>query len=461
MAKQAQSPMRLLFWLLHATSGLAAGVSYSARANSADTLKDCLLDAVGGNLAEIKFSSDDGFRSDHVRPYNLNFPWAPFAITYPTEASNVAKIVTCTSKHDRRVQARSGGHDYTNKCIGAGDGAVIIDVKNLNQVQVNSAGIATVGAGNRLKDVCEKLHANGKRYMPHGSSPTVGIGGHATVGGLGLHSRLLGTSIDVMTGAEVVLANETIVHASEKEHSDLFWAIRGAGASFGIVTSFDFQTKPEPDNVINFSYTISSTSSANLSAAFKAYHRNTIERNLDRRLSSMAVISKDTLLISGVFFGSRSDYADSYFYAKDTAVTYSTLPSNSTIDTVFEHLQTAKPGTDAWFVLIDLYGGAMNDVAAGATSYPHRDLAYFFALYARSGSETTGTIHDFVEKAVLTYQDNKPERFLSYAGYTNLRIKGSPQKQYWGANLSRLEGIKAVVDREDVFSTPQGVKPRQ
>lgn len=103
----------------------------------------------------------------------------------------------------------------------------------------------------------------------------------------------------------------------------------------------------------------------------------------------------------------------------------------------------------------------MNDVAAGATSYPHRDLAYFFALYARSGSETTGTIHDFVEKAVLTYQDNKPERFLSYAGYTNLRIKGSPQKQYWGANLSRLEGIKAVVDREDVFSTPQGVKPRQ
>ncbi|CAH0024633.1 unnamed protein product [Clonostachys rhizophaga] len=516
MAKQAQLPTMLLLWLVHATLVLAVGVPYSARANSLDALKDCLLNAVGGSIAEVKFSSDDDFQSSHVRPYNLNFPWAPFAITYPTEASNVAKIVTCASKHDRRVQARSGGHDYTNKCeylkkiyggtrltgtgIGAGDDALIIDVKNLNQVQVNSAGIATVGAGNRLKDVCEKLHVNGKRYMPHGSSPTVGIGGHATVGGLGLHSRLLGTSIDVMTGAEVVLANGTTVHASEKEHSDLFWAIRGAGASFGIVTSFDFQTKPEPDNVVNFSYTISSTSSANLSAAFKAYHRITIDRNLDRRLSSVAVISKDTLLISGVFFGSKSDYAgvdfgsqipgitnrtlktdltwmghmdatfksisdlfpdQSYFYAKDTAVTYSTLPSNSTIDAVFEHLQTAKPGTDTWFVLIDLYGGAANDAAADATSYPHRDLAYFFALYARSGSETTSTIHDFVEKAVLTYQDNKPEKFLSYAGYTNLRIKGSPQKQYWGANLSRLEGIKAVVDREDVFSTPQGVKPRE
>uniref|UniRef100_A0A8H7TQG9 FAD-binding PCMH-type domain-containing protein n=1 Tax=Bionectria ochroleuca TaxID=29856 RepID=A0A8H7TQG9_BIOOC len=475
--------MRLLLWLVHATSVLGTGVSYSARANSVDALEDCLLNAVGGNLAEAKFSSEDGFKSDHVRPYNLNFPWVPFAITYPTEASKVAEIVTCASKHDRRGQTRSGGHDYTNKCIGAGDGAVIIDVKNLNQVQVNSAGIATVGAGNRLKDVCEKLHANGNRYMPHGSSPTVGIGGHATVGGLGLHSRLLGTSIDIMTGAEVVLANGTIVHAPEKEHSDLFWAIRGAGASFGIVTSFDFQTKPEPENVVKFSFTISSTSPANLSAAFKAYHRITVDRNLDRRLSSVAVISKDTLLISGVFFGSKSDYEGVDLGSQIPGITNRTLKTDLTwmghMDATFKsisdlfpdqsyfyandtaHLQTAKPGTDTWFVLIDLYGGAANDAAAGATSYPHRDLAYFFAFYARSGSETTSTIHNFVEKAVLTYQDNKPEKFLSYAGYTNLRIKGSPQKQYWGANLSRLEGIKAVVDREDVFSTPQGVKPRE
>lgn len=372
-------------------------------------------------------------------------------------------------------------------------------MKNLNQVQVNSAGVATIGAGNRLKDVCEKLHATGMRYMPHGSSPTVGIGGHATVGGLGYHSRLLGTSIDVMTGAEVVVANGTIVNASEKEHSDLFWAIRGAGASFGIVTSFNFQTEPEPDNVVNFSYTISSTSPANLSAAFKVYHHLTTQRSLDRRLSAVAIIRKDTLLISGAFFGSKSDYEgldfgsqipgitdrtlktdstwmehmnatfksisnifpeQSYFYAKDTAVTYSALPSNSTIDTVFEYFQTADSGTDDWFVLIDLYGGATNDASAGAMSYPHRDPAYFFSLYARSHSETTITIHDFVENAILTYQDNKPERFLSYAGYTNLRIKGSPQKKYWGDNLSRLETIKAAVDPEDVFSTPQGVKPR-
>ncbi|KAM0540523.1 hypothetical protein ACHAPJ_013590 [Fusarium lateritium] len=282
------------------------------------------------------------------------------------------------------------------------------------------------------------------------------------------------------------------------ENSDLYWAIRGAGASFGIITSFKFQTRPEPENVVNFSYTISSTNPANLSAAFKAYHHITSNRNLDRRLSSAAIISKDTLLIRGAFFGPKSDYAaldfgsqipgvtnqtlrtdlswmshmdgtfksieaifpeQSYFYAKDTAITYSTLPSNETIDAVFEHLVSAEPGTDNWFVLIDLYGGAANKAETKAMSYPHRNLAYFFTLYATSESETAGTTHKFAETAVLTIQNNKPERFLSYAGYTNLRMEGNAQEKYWGINLPRPENIKAAIDPEDLFSTPQGVKP--
>ncbi|KAJ4264214.1 hypothetical protein NW762_005408 [Fusarium torreyae] len=499
MNKPIYSSKKSLLWLVQTASYWSAASAFHPRAAAtAKSLQQCLLSAVGGEAVRVRVPSDAGFESDHVRPYNLNYPWAPAAVTYPTEASEVAKIVICASEHGRNVQARSGGHDYTNKCIGGGNGAVVIDVKNLNKVQVDSGGIATIGSGNRLRDVAEKLHANGKRFMPHGSSPTVGIGGHAIVGGLGLHSRLLGTSMDVMTGAEVVLANGTIVFASETENSDLYWAIRGAGASFGIVTSFKFQTKPEPENVVNFSYTVSSTNPAKLSAAFKAYHHITSNRNLDRRLSSAVIISKDTLIISGAFFGPNSDYAaldfgsqipgvtnqtfktdlswmshmdgtfksieaifpeQSYFYAKDTAIAYFALPSNKTIDAVFEHLASAEPGTDNWFVLIDLYGGAANRAETKAMSYPHRNLAYFFTLYATSESETTSATHKFAERAVLTIQDNKPERFLSYAGYTNRRIRGNAQKKYWGDNLPRLESIKAAIDPEDLFSTPQGVKP--
>ncbi|RSL44970.1 hypothetical protein CEP54_014474 [Fusarium duplospermum] len=474
----------------------------TANVFAAPSLKSCLLESVNGKTERARFSGDTGFQSKDVRPYNLNFPYDPFAILYPIDASEVSDIVVCASKYNRKVQARSGGHDYTNKGIGGNDGAVVVDLKHINHVQVDSSGVAKVGAGNRLKDVCEKLHSAGKRYMPHGSSPTVGIGGHATVGGLGLHSRILGTSIDVMTAAEVVLANGTVVTVvtvSKTRHPDIFWAIRGAGASFGIVTNFYFQTYPEPKEVVNFAFTVASEDPVKLSSAFKAYHEITTAKSLDPRLSSVAIIGKGSVLISGVFFGTESDYQahnfshripgiteqsataglswmghmnrtfdsisnifpeQSHFYAKDTAIAYSSLPSNNSIDAVFKHLQTSDSGSKSWFVLVDLYGGAVNNVRADATAFPHRDLAYFFALYAQTESETSPTTHEFADKAVLLYQGSQPERYLSYAGYTNLRIKGSAQRKYWGNNLARLEKIKSVVDPKDVFSTPQGVKPR-
>ncbi|KAL2693471.1 hypothetical protein Neosp_000031 [[Neocosmospora] mangrovei] len=470
----------------------------TANVFAAPSLKSCLLESVNGQTERARFSGDTGFQSDHVRPYNLNFPYDPFAIVYPIDASEVSSVVVCASKYNHKIQARSGGHDYTNKGIGGNDGAVVVDLKHINDVQVESSGVAKVGAGNRLKDVWEKLHSAGKRYMPHGSSPTVGIGGHATVGGLGLHSRLLGTSIDVMTGAEVVLANGTVVTVSKTQYPDIFWALRGAGASFGIVTNFYFQTHPEPEEVINFAFTVSSEDPAQLSNAFKAYQKITTDKSLDPRFSSVAIIGKGSVIISGVFFGKEADYKalnfesripgiterntvaglnwmghmnrtfdsisnifpdQSYFYAKDTAISYSTLPSNDSIDSVFEHLQNSESGSKSWFVLVDLYGGAVNHVSSDATAFPHRNLAYFFALYAQTESETSQTAHEFADKAVLIYQGSQPEKYLSYAGYTNLRIKGSAQRKYWGSNLARLEKIKSQVDPKDIFSTPQGVKP--
>lgn len=381
--------------------------------------------------------------------------------------------------------------------LGGANGAIVVDVMYLSDVQVDPTGLAQVGPGNKLKDIAEKLHAANGRYMPHGSSPSVGIGGHATVGGLGLHSRLDGTTLDVLQEAEVVLANGTIVRTSSTEHPDLFWAIRGAGASFGIVTQFTFQTKPEPKEVLNFGFTVDSTSPASLSASFKAYHKITTDINLDRRFSAAVVILKDQFQINGAFFGPESDFnrinlearipgitkrtvvaglswmehmnrtfdsissifpAQSYFAALDTCITHSTLPSNTSIDNMFQHIQTADAGSNRWFVLIDLYGGAVGDVANDATSLPHREMSYFFTPYAITESPTNQTTRTFIEKAVLEMQGNEPEKYLSYAGYTSLASGFVPQEKYWGPNLVRLQQIKASVDLNDVFSTPYGVK---
>lgn len=81
---------------------------------------------------------------------------------------------------------------------------------------------------------------------------SVGVGGHAAHGGYGMVSRKYGLTLDWMKDATVVLHNGTIVYCSESEHSDLFWAIRGAGSSFGIVAEYGFETFPAPEKVTNF-----------------------------------------------------------------------------------------------------------------------------------------------------------------------------------------------------------------
>jgi len=106
--------------------------------------------------------------------------------------------------------------------------------------------IATIGAGMKLGDVTNKLLSAGNRAIAHGTCPDVGIGGHATMGGLGPASRMWGSAMDHVVEVEVVLADGSVVTASTNENVDVFWAMKGAGSSFGIVTNFKFKTHPAP-----------------------------------------------------------------------------------------------------------------------------------------------------------------------------------------------------------------------
>ena len=125
------------------------------------------------------------------------------------------------------------------KAIGGQDNAIVVDLKHFQQFSMDkSSWQATIGGGTLLGDVTDRLHENGKRAMAHGTCPQVGIGGHATIGGLGPSSRMWGAALDHVEEVEVVLANSSIVRASEKQNADVFWALKGAGASFGIITEF-------------------------------------------------------------------------------------------------------------------------------------------------------------------------------------------------------------------------------
>lgn len=141
------------------------------------------------------------------------------------------------------VTARSGGHGISGRSTN--DRGIVIDLSRLNIVEVldSRSGLVRVEAGARWGDVAATLAPHGLG-LSSGDTGDVGVGGLATAGGIGLMSRLHGLTIDHMRAAELVLADGSVVRADPAHDPDLFWAVRGAGANFGVATAFEFHAAP-------------------------------------------------------------------------------------------------------------------------------------------------------------------------------------------------------------------------
>ncbi|KAL6360951.1 hypothetical protein LRP88_04411 [Fusarium phalaenopsidis] len=164
--------------------------------------------------------------------------------------------------------------------------------------------------------------------------------------------------------------------------------------------------------------------------------------------------------MSGLFRGASSVPGQAYSYAKDLADGGRYVLSDSAVERFVDFVQTTDSGADHWSYLFDWYGGAVNDVATGATSFSHRDLRYFVSAYATTTQETGEKTMKFIDDGILALQNNKPANYLHYAGVPNLRLGGKAQEKYWGSNLPRLKKSEAAGDPDDLLSTPQNFKPR-
>jgi len=141
-----------------------------------------------------------------------------------------------------RVSIRGGGHNAAG--LGVCDDGLVIDLAGIRYVHVDPASrTVRVGGGNIWRDVDHATHAFGLA-VPSGIIGSTGVGGLTLGGGLGHLTRKYGLTIDNLLSADVVLADGTFVVASPDENTDLFWAIRGGGGNFGVVTSFLFQAHP-------------------------------------------------------------------------------------------------------------------------------------------------------------------------------------------------------------------------
>jgi hypothetical protein len=183
-----------------------------------------------------------------ARPvYNAMIDKRPALIAQPTSAAGVARVVDFAREHELPLAVRGGGHNGAG--LGTVDDGVVLDLGALRDITIDAdARVARVGGGCTWGEVDRATNELGLA-TPSGIISTTGVGGLTLGGGLGHLTRRFGLAIDNLLAAEMVLANGERVRASADEHPDLFWAIRGGGGNFGVVTSFEFRLH-ELDTVV-------------------------------------------------------------------------------------------------------------------------------------------------------------------------------------------------------------------
>jgi FAD/FMN-containing dehydrogenase len=276
--------------------------------------------------------------------------------------------------------------------------------------------------------------------------------------------------------------------------------LRGAGASFGIITEFVMKTHPAPGDLVQYSFDfVIEDDAAELADAYMQWQDLVADPDLDRRFGTELILWSGGIIITGTFYGTQdefeasgiqqrlpengtitlvgwlaslADWAEkealyltdtpSNFYSKNLGFRREDVLTEEDVTSLFEYNQGLDKGTLLWFIIFDATGGAVADVPLNATGYAHRDKIFFYQSYVVGLLDVSNTaqsyLSDFHEKLVTMLPTNATYG-TSYPGYVDLNISGIPQEQYWGGNLPALEEIKSKWDPNDVFHNPQSVQP--
>ncbi|KAH9816209.1 hypothetical protein DFH28DRAFT_891880 [Melampsora americana] len=490
---------------------------FAVLSNFISLSKSDLQDRLKKAKVESSFPNDARY-AVASKPYNLRFDYKPAAIAFPKTTEEIVAAVTAASAEGIPVSAKSGGHSYAAYGLGGKDGFLVVDLSKMKGLSVDSSGIAEIQTGNLLGDVAQGLFKSGKKAIPHGTCPYVGTGGHSAFGGFGLTSRKWGLMLDVVVGHEVVLANGSVVITSESEHPDLFWALRGAGASFGIVSTLKVKTYDAPSTMTFFSFSWQISSAEELSQAMISYQDFCLDAELNDGIGMEVNIGQGDekgqveFQLLGTLIGSSSgldplisplllklpnnpqktinetDWLTNLdllaapqpltptpaslqenidtFYAKSLVTPQAQPATNESLKALSNYFLKQGMSTSlSWFVQLQLYGGKgsfINSVPKESSSYLHRSSLWTIQLYAGTSPNTTAFPSDgfeFVDQMTDCLVTNNPKDWAG--GYLNYVDDNLPDDVwphfYYGDHYKRLTEVKSKYDPQNLFRYPQAV----
>jgi alkanesulfonate monooxygenase SsuD/methylene tetrahydromethanopterin reductase-like flavin-dependent oxidoreductase (luciferase family)/FAD/FMN-containing dehydrogenase len=400
---------------------------------------------------------------------------APGLVLQPRDVGQVVEALAFARDQDVPLAVRSGGHGISGRSTN--DGGIVIDLAALRDIEVldEQERLVRVEAGARWTDVAAALAPHGWA-LSSGDYGGVGVGGLATAGGIGWLARQSGLTLDHMRAADVVLADGTRLHVSDREHPDLFWAIRGAGANFGIVTAFEFQVDEVGD--VGFGQFVYDASDAagllrRWGAAMEAAPRDlttNIILGAPRRGQALGQVygvvnaaDPDTIIdrftpiaevaplldqqVQLVPYASVMNVPDAAHDGRGDPVARSGLVEHITPEFAAAAAAMLQSGT-TYFFQIRSVGGAVADVPEDATAYSHRSANFSVVAFGASKQRLDAAWSDLSGHFTGLYlsfeTDQSPERLA----------------EAWPpATLARLRALKKQYDPTNVFRDNFNIDP--
>jgi len=426
--------------------------------------------------------------------WNAMIDRRPALIARCLSAADVVQAVRFARDHEMDLAIRGGGHNIAGNALC--DGGLVIDLSRMKSVRVDRRRkTARVEPGATLGDFDHDAQAFGLA-TPLGINSTTGVAGLTLGGGFGWLSRKFGLTVDNLLSADIVTADGELREASEAENPDLFWAIRGGGGNFGVVTSFDFQLHEvgpivfgglivhpfdhagelmrryrdvmasAPDDVVAWVVLRKAPPLPFVPAemhgkeimAIAALHIGKLEdgeralqpvRSIGKPIADM-VMPQPYTAFQQAFDPLLTPGARNYWKSHNFAQL-----SDDLIDTILEYARRL-PDPQCEIALAQL-GGAASRKPNDATAYVQRDAQFVMNVHGRWSDAARDS--DCISWARSLFEATIP--YASGGAYVNFltQEEGDRIRSAYGPNYDRLVAVKTKYDPRNLFHVNQNIRP--
>lgn len=462
---------------------------------SSTSLDGAVLEQLKTSLRGSLLLAEDKEYDEARSIWNAMIDRRPALIIQCRGVADVCTAVKFAAEHSLLTSIHGGGHNIAGNAVC--DGGLMIDLSLMSDVRIDiAAKRAHVGPGATLGDADHEAQAFGL-VIPTGINSTTGISGLTLGGGFGWLSRKYGMTVDSLRGADIVTADGKLIHTSESEHPDLFWAIRGGGGNFGVVTRYEFELYPLGPNVLSGLIVFSHDEAAAVLRKYREFMAGADDETTVWAVLRQApplpflpesVHGTNILILAVCYIGDPKKgekiIAPLRSFGKVIGEHVGVQPfcnwqaafdplltpgarnywkshnflalKDEVIDIALEYAgQMPSPQCEIFFAAL---GGQVNRVAADATAYPHRDANYVLNVHGRWDAASDD------DKCIKWSRDffKASEPFATGGVYINFMTADETDrvKAAYGSSFDRLTEVKKKFDPKNLFRMNQNISPQ-